>query len=237
MPAKSTLLIFGASGAIGAAITQKFISQGWNVIAVLRSPDSKILVAGAQVVTWDVIAQPLPLALKKAEPIDAICWAQGMNLNDSIEHFSLEKHRQLYEANVEYILVALSQLIKDDLLLKPARLCVISSIWQNISRQAKLSYGITKSALQGLVLSLANDMAHQGHLVNAILPGALDTPMTRSNLSAAQIEAIENATGFNRLASLDDVANTAYFLCSLENTGITGQFIKVDLGFSDVRNF
>lgn len=237
MSAKSTLLIFGASGAIGGAITQKFISQGWNVIAVLRCPESKILVAGAQVVTWDVIDQPLPLALKKAEPIDAICWAQGMNLNDSIEHFSLENHRQLYEANVEYILVALSQLIKDGRLHKPARLCVISSIWQNISRQTKLSYGITKSALQGLVLSLANDLAHQGHLVNAILPGALDTPMTRSNLSAAQIEVIESATGFNRLASLEDIANTAYYLCSTENTGITGQFIKVDLGFSDVRNF
>jgi enoyl-[acyl-carrier-protein] reductase (NADH) len=44
-----------------------------------------------------------------------------------------------------------------------------------------------------------------------------------------------NSTQFGRLASLQDVANAAYFLCSDGNTGITGQFIKVDLGYSDVR--
>lgn len=237
MSAKPILLLFGASGVIGGAIVQKFISQGWSVISVLRNPESNTSVTGAQTVSWDVMHQPMPLVLTKLGPIDAICWAQGMNLNDSIEDFSLEKHRQLYEANVECVLVALSQLIKGGLLLKPARLCVISSIWQNISRQTKLSYGVTKSALQGLVLSLANDLAYQGHLVNAILPGALDTPMTRSNLSVSQIEAIEQSTGFNRLASLEDIANTTHYLCSPENTGVTGQFIKVDLGFSDVRNF
>ena len=35
--------------------------------------------------------------------------------------------------------------------------------------------------------------------------------------------------------NVEDVANTAYYLCSPENTGVTGQFIKVDLGYSDVR--
>lgn len=237
MSAKPILLLFGASGTIGRAIARKFIHHGWNVIFVLRESrviDSEI---DGQVVLWDVMNQSMPIELKSIGLIDAVCWAQGANLNDSIEHFSLERHRQLYEANVEYVLASLSQVIACNLLANPARLCVISSIWQNISRQTKLSYGITKSALRGLVLSLANDLAHQGHLVNAILPGALDTPMTRANLSAAQMKAIENATGFNRLTSLEDVANTAYYLCSPENTGLTGQFIKVDLGFSDVRNF
>lgn len=237
MSLKPTLLLFGASGVIGGAIAQKFISQGWCVISIVRDSKSNVSMPDTQTMSWDVIHQPMPLTLTKVGPVDAICWAQGMNLNDSIEDFCLEKHRQLYEANVEYVLVALNQLINGGLLVRPARLCVISSIWQSISRQEKLSYGITKSALQGLVLSLANDLAHQGHLVNAVLPGALDTPMTRSNLSAGQIEAIKRSTGFNRLVSLRDVANTAYYLCSPENTGLTGQFIKVDLGFSDVRNF
>ena len=35
---------------------------------------------------------------------------------------------------------------------------------------------------------------------------------------------------------LEDIAAAVYFLCSEENTGVTGQFIKIDLGFSDVRN-
>jgi 3-oxoacyl-[acyl-carrier protein] reductase len=114
-------------------------------------------------------------------------------------------------------------------------MCIISSIWQNLARQSKLSYCISKSALQGLVLSASADLAAEGHLINAVLPGALDTPMTRRNLTAEQINSLTSATAFGRLPSLTDVASLVCFLCSPENTGITGQFIAADLGFSHVR--
>ena len=61
------------------------------------------------------------------------------------------------------------------------------------------------------------------------------SPMTHQNLSEKQLGAVLNSTQFGRLPSLQDVANAAYFLCSDENTGMTGQFIKIDLGYSDVR--
>jgi 3-oxoacyl-[acyl-carrier protein] reductase len=166
---------------------------------------------------------------------DAICWAQGKNCNDSIHAFNVEQHREVFEANVVYILQSLSVLLKEHLLKMPARLCVISSIWQDISRQNKLSYGVSKAALKGLVLSLANDLGTDGHLINAVLPGALDTPMTRQNLSTEQLTKITSSTQFGRLPNLEDVTNAVHFLCSTENSGVTGQFIKIDLGFSDVR--
>ena len=59
--------------------------------------------------------------------------------------------------------------------------------------------------------------------------------MTRRNLTPDQLAAISNATGFARLSSLADVSSLVSFLCSSANTGITGQFISADLGFSDVR--
>jgi Dehydrogenases with different specificities (related to short-chain alcohol dehydrogenases) len=65
---------------------------------------------------------------------------------------------------------------------------VISSIWQNIARQNKLSYCVTKAALQGLIQSLMIDLGSAGHLVNAVLPGVLDTQMTRNNLLAEQLQ-------------------------------------------------
>ncbi len=94
---------------------------------------------------------------------------------------------------------------------------------------------MTKAALQGLVLSAAADMGADGHMMNAVLPGALETPMTRKNLTAAQVDGLAAATQFGRLASLEDVASVVMYLCSRENTGITGQFIGADLGFSSVR--
>ena len=158
-----------------------------------------------------------------------------MNGNDNIGNFDEKFHMELYRVNVVFILKSLNFLLNKNLLNKNARLCILSSIWQLISRQEKLSYGITKSAIQGLVLSLANDLAKDGYFVNAVLPGVIDTPMTHQNLSQLQIDKVKQSTGFNKLNSLVDVANAVHFLLSSNNSGITGQFIKVDLGFSDVR--
>ena len=41
---------------------------------------------------------------------------------------------------------------------------------------------------------------------------------------------------FNRLITLDDVYKTIKFL-SIENTGITGQSIKIDLGFTSLKKY
>ena len=72
-------------------------------------------------------------------------------------------------------------------------------------------------------------------MINAVLPGALETPMTQRNLTAEQIDRLTHATGFGRLPMLTDVASLVCYLCSEQNTGITGQFIAADLGFSHVR--
>jgi NAD(P)-dependent dehydrogenase (short-subunit alcohol dehydrogenase family) len=116
-----------------------------------------------------------------------------------------------------------------------ARLCVISSVWQTVARPNKLSYMVSKAALQGLVLSAATDLAERGILINAVLPGAIDTPMTRQNLTPDQIERVAGMTKFDRLAALGDVAALVAFLCSAANTSITGQFVAVDLGFQNAR--
>lgn len=227
------LLLFGASGQIGQALHHFFERKNWTVDPVVRSVNSDDL----RLIRWNVLSDlEVPERILTNGPYDAICWAQGVNLNDNIYSYQRDEHQATYEANVLFILESLSRLLKNQMVAKSARLCVISSIWQEISRQNKLSYAVSKSALHGLVLSLANDLAKDGILVNAILPGALDTPMTRQNLSPQQIQAIESATQFGRLPNLTDVVLAAFYMCSEQNTGVTGQFLKVDLGFSDVRN-
>ena len=227
------LLLFGASGQIGRALHHFFERKRWTVHPVVRS----LSIGCSKEIVWDVLnTSQIPQDISANGPYDAICWSQGVNLNDNIYSYKRDLHQAIYEVNVVFILESLSHLLQSKLIPKSAKLCVISSIWQEITRQNKLSYGVTKSALRGLVLSLANDLAKEGILVNAILPGALDTPMTRQNLSSQQIQTIEQATQFERLANLEDVASAAYYFCSEQNTGVTGQFLKVDLGFSDVRN-
>lgn len=233
---RQCLLLFGASGQIGQAIKNEFALHGWDVRAVSRNKNAD---SNSNEIYWNVLEDGqsvLPESLRITKGFDAICWAQGMNLSDDIYQFNRDSHRALYEANVVFILQSLSELLKHDVLSDPSRLTIISSIWQDITKPNKLSYSITKSALRGLVLSLAADMARGGHLVNGVLPGVLDTPMTRANLTNDQVRAVERATYFERLPTVEDVARTVFFLSSMQNSGITGQFIKTDLGFSDVRN-
>ncbi len=232
----NTLLLFGASGAIGQAIAATFISRGWSVTGVSRAQHDK---SADNTMSW-VVADPEKNTtdddvFDNRAPYHAVCWAQGANLNDSVYDIDETSHLSLYKINCLFILTTLKLLLQRGLLAAPARFCVVSSIWQNLARQNKLSYTMTKAALQGLVLSAAADLAADGHLINAILPGALDTPMTRNNLTSEQISTLTTATKFGRLPHLEDVANLAYFLCSEENTGITAQFIAADLGFSHVR--
>jgi hypothetical protein len=229
---RQRVLIFGASGSIGEAVSAWFVKRDWEVTAITRS---EVLAEGGALVNWIswnpfAEADSVPDAMRYS--FNAIVWAQGQNFNDNIHTFNVSAHEDMYHANVVFVMKTLQMLLAQNLLAAPSRLCIISSIWQNIARQNKLSYTVTKSALQGLVQSLAIDLGVDGHLVNAVLPGALDTPMTRNNLNATQIECLERLTPLGRLPTLDDVSSMIGFLCSPENSGITGQFIAADKGFS-----
>jgi 3-oxoacyl-[acyl-carrier protein] reductase len=229
------ILVFGATGAIGHSVVDASLARGWQVTAVARSLPS-VVSSNVKSVALNPLEDTFSAAqLADDAPYSSVCWAQGANINDSIYNVDASKHLEIYRANCLYILVTLQSLLQHKLLAPSSRLCIISSIWQNLARQSKLSYCVSKSALQGLVLSASADLAADGHLINAVLPGALETPMTRKNLTADQIDRLSSATGFNRLPALTDVASLVCYLCSPENTGITGQFIAADLGFSHVR--
>ena len=60
--------------------------------------------------------------------------------------------------------------------------------------------------------------------------------MSKQTLNVNEFEYIKNYMQFNRLITLDDVYKTIKFL-SIENTGITGQSIKIDLGFTSLKKY
>ncbi len=234
LPPPPAVQIHGASGSIGGALSCLFRQKGWRTFGVSRSTRTA---AGDDVdwIQWGPGSTDAALAPPPDQPYQAVIWAQGLNFNDDVNSFSRTRHAEMYDANVVHIIESLNTLLRNDWLAPGSRLCIISSIWQRLARQNKLSYCVTKSALQGLVGSLAIDLGQRNILVNAVLPGALDTPMTRANLNAGQIDALAAATPLRTLPALDDVCGLVYFLCSENNTGVTGQFIEADRGFSYAR--
>jgi 3-oxoacyl-[acyl-carrier protein] reductase len=229
-------VVFGGTGSVGKSIVKLFSKNFKNVIVFSRNNAFNKNKKNIFYLNWDGQSE-FPKNLIKRKSINSVVWSQGLNFSDNIKSFKIAEHKTMYEANVIYILKSLNTMISNNLFANSARLCIVSSIWQNLAKQNKLSYTITKSALQGLVNSLTIDLGSAGFFVNAVLPGVINTPMTKKNLSKIEIENIKKITPLKSLATLEDIAKLVFFLCSKNNSGITGQFIIVDRGFSNARIF
>jgi len=222
-------LIFGAKGSIGSYIFSEFMNEGIDVYGT--TTNSKNSSENIIVVTKDNME-----GLCLIDDIDIVVWANGDNCNDNINTYSEPIFHRLIEANVAFILNTLNFLTLNNKVKIGCKMVIVSSIWEELTRDNKLSYSISKAALSGLVKSASYDLSSKNILINNVLPGVIDNEMTRKTLHPDQLEYIKNYSHFARLVTLDDVYKTIKFLVT-ENTGITGQSIKVDLGFTNIRKY
>jgi 3-oxoacyl-[acyl-carrier protein] reductase len=86
--------------------------------------------------------------------------------------------------------------------------------------------------LNALTRSAAVELGPHGILVNALCPGYVDTELTRKNNPPAELEKIEESIPLRRMAKAEELARVAAFLCSEENSYLTGQMVVVDGGFT-----
>ena len=91
--------------------------------------------------------------------IDIIVWCQGHNFNDNIETFEISKFQKIIDGNVSFILATLNYLLKNDNINNDSKMVIISSIWENYSRENKMSYSISKASLRSLVKNVAFDLS------------------------------------------------------------------------------
>jgi NAD(P)-dependent dehydrogenase (short-subunit alcohol dehydrogenase family) len=219
------LLIFGSTGTLGGAILDKYRAEKWDMTCAVR-----------KVVNDCDIQLPLTSDVLGSRKFDAVVFAQGANVNGSAMQTGTKELNELFEANVTVIAESVSTLMGANAINEGARVVILSSLWEQFTRQEKFAYSVTKAAVGGLVRSLAVDLGRQKKiLVNGILPGIINSPMVARTLSPEQIANVVSQTPIGDLATPVDVANSVYMFGSALNTGISGQSIFVDRGFSVAR--
>lgn len=217
-------LVVGGFGALGSAVSAGLSRAGLRVLRTSRRerPERDSLVLD------ESRLEELPI-------LSAVCWAQGINVNDSIETFDDDDLERLLEVNVTSVARQMRGLLNADRIADGAGLVVIGSIWAQIARPGKFSYTVTKAAVGGLVRAAAMDLAPRGIRVNAVLPGVVDTAMTRTVLTDAQQSSVRSATGHGRMIREEEVAAAVVGLATAVGSGITAQSVVVDLGFTSGR--
>ena len=205
--------MFGASGSIGSACSKNLESRG----TVIHGSRNLMEFEGR---------------VDSISKLDGVIWAQGLNAADSFGNFEADAYENVMDANVTFILRSLKVLMDRGKIQQDSQLVVISSVWSQISRPNKLSYGISKAALGGLVRALATDLGPLGIQINAVSPGPIDTPMTTRNLKPEDLDRVISESPLKRLVTLDEVTSLICELAAGNLSGITGQEIVIDGGWS-----
>ena len=215
------VLITGASRGIGKSLSQLFKDQGYQVIAPSRSEldlaDPKSL--------KDYIAKISNLK------VDILINNAGINLIYPIQEIPGDVWDQILQINLTAPFQLIQAVVPHMIQNKWGRILNISSIYGLISRVGRAAYSTSKAGLNSLTRTSAVEFGEHQVLVNAICPGFVDTDMTHINNSEEKIRELSAAIPLRRLADIDEIARFAYFLCSEENTYITGQSIPIDGGF------
>ena len=238
-------LVTGAASGIGRAITERLVSDGWQVLAVDLSPDE----SGpgdpfaADLATRDGNRAAVDTAVERFGGLDAVVANAGFQHVSPLADFDEDR----WDALVAVLLTSpflLARYAWDALRESgDGRFLAVASVHGLVASPYKAGYVAAKHGLLGLVKVLALEGAEHGISASAICPGYVRTPIVES-----QIEAQARATGVaaervvedvllapqavKRLLEPEEVAETAAFLLGPGGRAFTGAPVVMDLGWT-----
>ncbi len=221
MTATRKVLVTGGARGIGKAIADRFRKSGYTVLTPSRS----------EVDLSDLSAVQVFASGEAASGIDILVNNAGENKPLRLEEIEPADLQRILTVNV-----AAAFLLARYLGVRMAergwgRIVNISSVYSMVSRERRSMYSTSKSALNGLTRALAVELGPRNVLVNSVCPGFVDTDLTRQNNTPEEIANLCALVPLRRLATVQEVADFAYFLGSEENTYVTGQSLAIDGGF------
>lgn len=235
-----TVLIFGGTGGIGAALARRLRAQGRAVHLAARDQAKLKALAGEIGATWSVCDVNDPGALAQAvtdagEGLDGLAYAVGTINLKPVARLSDADFESDFRVNalgaVRAVQAALPVFKKQD----SASVLLFSTVAVAQGFTAHASVAMAKGAIEGLTLALAAELAPKVR-VNCIAPSLTKTELAKAlTLNETMANAIAQLHALQRLGEADDIAPLGALLLSPDAGWITGQIIGVDGGRSALR--
>lgn len=234
-------LVTGAGSGIGRATAQRLYDDGARVVLVdINGKGLEETAAGmsdaARVhsITTD-LSQPEACHAAVAETIstfgqlDVLCNIAGILVTGRIEEITPEAWQRILQVNLTAVFF-LCQAAVPELAKTKGNIINMASSAALVGQAYAVPYGVTKAGVAMLTKSLAMEVAERGIRVNAVCPGAVNTPLAAAaNFPKdATPRLIDKLMSFFGFAQPEEIASLVAFIASDEARYMSGSVVPID---------
>ena len=240
-------VVTGGNGGIGLGMARGLAAAGARVVVAARNEaksrdavrELEKLGAGADAIAVDVASEASVAALMRETVarcgrLDILVNNAGTNIRKRADEYSLEEWQQVMDTNLTSVFLCARAAYPALKAAGGGKVINIGSMLSIFGVSFAPAYGASKGGLVQLTKSLAVAWAPDNIQVNAVLPGWIDTDLTRRGRREIPTlhDSVLRRTPAGRWGDIDDMAGVAVFLASRASDFVTGTAIPVDGGYS-----